>query len=487
MSAPLVAQEHPPYEFAKDYTPQQLMSSPAASGRFVEQFCDGEAKFFGMARHPESGLAYDGWDLDPATGEPLKARMFSAASKECLDLALLTKALEGDPLIARVVSPSDHDHALLEAERLLRLKIRSYQRYLDGYPGFAGYMPWFNSGEKASPMGGWAKAFPTLDLGEMLWALKLTEHELRKVGKSPELTDEYHAFNERLAKRAREAMFNSDKVGVRGRVDVSDPLSPDSVFSGDALTTGEHGVHEGQMIVLYMNLYGGLTAEESAQVWKGTRMKRVEHKYGTTWQGFWGSPHEEWAYLFLPYRDLPEYRQLFRIREKIRSHNAYDHGYPGFGASAHDPSGKGYISASGIEGVGSQPVERQDVYTPYGAFPMLLQFSGRYTENVGLAWLHNMLLGYRMQGPFGAAESGDNAGTMVPPVKTIDASFTTLLALSGGLDQECAEMLKEDGKYEQFISIVKGEYDEAFGDAPLRESVDFAYPRGPAGSICNKN
>lgn len=480
LTSPLKAQEHPPWEFARDYSREQLMSSPAAAGRFVEQFCEAESKFFEAARDPKSGLTYDGWDLDPTSGQPVKPRMFSAASKECLDLALLTKALQGDPLIARVVMPARPEKAKDEALRLLTLKIASYEAYLNDYPGFAGYMPWFDSGERAAPMGGWAKAFPTLDLGEMLWALKLAEHALRENGTSPPLTDRYHRFNERLASKAREAMFHPGRVGVRGRVEVSNPLSPEATYSGDGLMTGEHGVHEGQMIVLYMSLYGGLSSEESARVWKDISMKRVEHELGTTWEGFWGSPHEEWAYLFLPFRDLPEYRKLFRIREKIRSHNARDRGYPGFGASAHDPSGKGYLSACGIEGVGSQPVERQDVYTPYGAFPMLLEFSGRYTDNVGLAWLHNMLLGYRMQGPFGAAESGDNLGTMVPPIKTIDASFTTLLALSGGLETECAAMLEADGKYDQFLSIVKGEYDETFGGRPLREPAAFAFPRGPA-------
>lgn len=481
LGCPLPAQEHPPWEFAKDYTREELLRSPAAAGRFVEQFCDGEAEFFRRARDPKSGLTFDGWDLDPATGQPLKPRLFSAASKECLDLALLTKALEGDPLMARVVSPNQPEKAPLEALRLLGLKIVSYEAYLRDYPGFAGYLPWFDSGERASPMGGWAKAFPTLDLGEMLWALKLAEHALRQNGACPQLADRYHAFNERLASKAREAMFHSVLGGVRGRVEVSDPLSPRATYSGDGLMTGEHGVHEGQMIVLYMSLYGGLTADESAQVWKDIAMKRVEHKDGTTWQGFWGSPHEEWAYLFLPYRDLPEYRQLFRIREKIRSLNASDRGYPGFGASAHDPSGQGYLSACGIEGVGSQPVERQDVYTPYGAFPILLEFSGRSTDNAGLVWLHNMLLGYRMQGPFGAAESGDNAGTTVPPIKTIDASFTTLLALTGGLETECAAMLKADGKYDQFVAIVKGEYEETFAGQPLREPASFGLPRAPAG------
>jgi hypothetical protein len=315
----------------------------------------------------------------------------------------------------------------------------------------------------------------------MLWALKLAEHALRESSLDDgQLAERYHQFNTRLQAKARAAMFNPEKGGVRGRVEVSDPLSASSTFSGDRIMTGEHGVHEGQMIILYMSLYGGLTPEESDKVWSDIAMKRVEHSYGTTWQGFWGSPHEEWAYLFLPYRDLPEYRQLFRIREKIRTHNASERGYPGFGASAHHPLGKGYMSAAGIEGIGSQPLEFQDTYTPYGAFPLLLEFSGQYAGNVGLAWLHNMLLGPRMQGPFGAGESGDNAGTGVAPVKTIDASFTTLLALSGGLEKETAAMLRADGKYEQFVTIIRREYQETFGDVPLREPRTFALPLGPA-------
>ena len=85
-----------------------------------------------------------------------------------------------------------------------------------------------------------------------------------------------------------------------------------------------------------------------------------------------------------------------------------------------------------------------------------------------------------MQGPFGAGESGDNAGTGTAPIKTIDASFTTLLALSGGLEKETAEMLRAHGKYEQFLAIMKGEFEETFAEQPLREPVDFALPKGPA-------
>lgn len=472
----------PDWRFAPKYKASELQRSPEKARLFLKQFVKYEAPFFAVARHPESGLTYDGWDLDPKTGTPAKVRAFSAASKECLDLALLIKALRGDPWISALVAPENPKQAKTIAAEILAKKLKSYQDYQTRYPGFAGYMAWFTSGEKADPMKGWETAFPTLDLGEMLWALKLVEKTARDAGRQ-DLAEGYEKLNESMAQRARAAMYHPSG-GVRGRVEVSDPLSANPIYSGDGLMTGEHGVHEGQMIVLYMSLYGGLSAEESAKVWDGIRMRRIEHPAGTTWQGFWGSPHEEWAYLFLPYRDIPEYRQLFRIREKIRTQNARKRGYPGFGASAHHPLGKGYMSAAGIEGIGSQPLEYQGTYTPYGAFPLLLQFAGKERGNVGLAWLHNMLSGPRMQGPFGAGESGDNAGTGAAPIKTIDVSFNALLAISGGLEEETAAMMREDGTYDEFVRIMREEFSESFGDAPLREPVNFALPLSPAPANC---
>lgn len=466
----------PKWRFASSYTADQLLKSQQTAQRFTEQLFEQEAAFFAAARHPESGLTYDGWNLDPVTRQPLEPRRFSAASKECLDLGLLVKALYGEPLLAKLVSAEAPEKAPQVAAEILARKVESYQAYRLAYPGFAGYFTWFVSGDTAHPMKGWQKAIPTLDLGEMLWMLLLAEYALAETG-HPEIARSYRELNHALQQKAKEVMFHPAKAGVRGRVEISDPLSPEALYSGDGLMTGEHGVHEGQMLLLYMSLYGGLSEEESARVWSGVTMRRIEHPDGTTWQGFWGSPHEQWGYLFLPYRDLPEYRQLFRIREKIRTHNARRRGYPGLSASAHHPSGKGYMSAAGIEGVGSQPLEYQDTYTPYGAFPLLLEFSGQDVGNVGLVWLHNMLSGPGMQGPFGAGESGDNEGTTSPPIKTIDATFTTLLALSGGLEKEMAKMLKAQGRYEQFVEILRQEYREAFPPEPLREPEDFALPK----------
>ncbi len=474
--------KEPEWAFAKRYSAKEIVSDPQRAGEFVDEYLKGEAEFFALARDPKSGLTFDGVDLDPKTGEAKSVRAFSAASKECLDLALCVKALYGDPTISKVVSPQDPSKAPEVAAEILGKKIASYQKFAEEYPGFNGYFTWFESGEKAVPTQDWAKAIPTLDLGEMMWSLMLAEKALRDTGRK-EIAAEYKSYNDQLQSKSYEAFFEPTKGGVRGHVDIADPKDPNSKFSGLGITTGEHGVHEGQMMVLYMTLYGGLNQEQKDKIWDDISMKKVEHKFGTTWEGFWGSPHEEWAHAFLPYRDHQGFEDLFRIREKIRSQNAAERDYPGFAASAHDPDGHGYAAAAGIEGVNSQRLDYQHTYTPYGAFPMLLQFAGELSGNVGLAWLHNMLQGPRQQGPLGAGESGDNAGTQAPAVKTIDVTFLNLLSMSGGLSKETAELLKEQGKYEEFMTIMNGEYQETFGGTALREPTGFALPKAPAPSI----
>ncbi len=55
----------------------------------------------------------------------------------------------------------------------------------------------------------------------------------------------------------------------------------------------------------------------------------------------------------------------------------------------------GYISDAGIPSVSNQTTFELDVITPYSVFPTLLS-----NQNVGLAWLHNMIVGKKMQSKF---------------------------------------------------------------------------------------
>ena len=94
-----------------------------------------------------------------------------------------------------------------------------------------------------------------------------------------------------------------------------------------------------------------------------------------------------------------------------------------------------------------------------------------------MAWLLNMLQTQKMQGPLGGGESATNDGTKISPMKTIDGTLPNVLAMTGGLAAETAEMLKSKGLYDRFMKIVEGELKEAMGTESLKEPVGFALPR----------
>ena len=71
------------------------MNNPEKAESFINDYISHEAPYFALARHPESGLSFDGVSLDTNTGKLKEIRNWSAPSKECLDIALCIKAIEG--------------------------------------------------------------------------------------------------------------------------------------------------------------------------------------------------------------------------------------------------------------------------------------------------------------------------------------------------------------------------------------------------------
>jgi len=472
----------PAYRFASQYQVDEVFADPARAAELTQEYLQGEAKFFAAARNPVTGLSYDGVNLDPRTGQVNEVRSFSAASKECLDIAICIKALTGDPKAAIMVGNGNPTRARSVAADILGKKLASYQEFLAEYPQFGGLLPWFKHAAPLTPMsfGDTPPAVPGLDLGEWLWSMLTAEKALRDNGFA-DLAKQYHDYNEQVRAKVASVFFDAKDQRVYGWFK---PNEPDASADSLGHVEGEHAVHESVMLLWYITLFCDSIPETlRRQIWRDTQAKRVETDYGTTWQGFWGSPHEEWPALIAPMRDEPTYRELFTEREMIRTQNAAHRGYPGLAASANapgdDPYGA-YFSEAGIEGVGSQKVVHNDVFAFYGAFPMLLEFSSlgpAQAGNYGLAWLVNMLHAPRAQTPVGAGESGFNDGTKAARIKTIDGSFTNDLAMMGGLEKETAAMLKEKGKYCEFLDLVRQQYAGILAQGPLNKPVGFALPQ----------
>ncbi len=476
-SEPVITATRPNYVFADKYSRQEILTDPVKAAQFADEYLKGEADYFDKTHHPKLGLVYDGFNLDRTTGEAAKIRELSAPSKECLDMGILIKALEGDPRAVAVVGKGDKIAAQVQAVELLTRKLGAFESYAQENPGYGGFLPWYTLGEdKIKPTWDWEGRICGLDNGEWMWTMLVAEKSLRDQG-FPELAAAYGKYNQKLQDNVTKVFFDPVAGMCRGDVVVENPKDPNSGFrtgtSGMVHLTGEHGVHEGAMLVHYLTLLGKDLPEGAAdKMWDGIKMERVEHSAGTTWEGFWGSAHESWAYLFLPMRDHPAYADLFRIREEIRSHNAVERGYPGFATSAHKPGTvEAYADGAGIEGIGTQPIRNNHMFAVYGVFPMLLECSQQSGPgNIGLAWLHNMLTAPRMQGPLGGGEAGSNDGSAFAAVKTADGTMPNLLGIMGGLERETAEMMEEKGIYEPFLKRLDSEYKESFGDAPLRSS-----------------
>jgi hypothetical protein len=474
----------PPFRFAGKYSVQEIISDPQKAASFEKDYLLQEAEYFAIARNPESMLTYDGYQLDEKTGKPLEPRAWSAPSKECLDLAICIKAVKGDPKAALVVGKGNVEASKRIAADILDKKMDTYMKFNEKYPGYGGLLPWFKSGKEITPTDDWVGRIPGLDNGEWLWTLVTSEKVLRDQGYE-KIADKYAAYLDKINDKAVEIFYDKEAGKVRADVTVTDPGSADSKYetasgNGVKYLTGEDAVHEGSMMVMYVTLFGkGLPEDAPARIWDGTKMTRKEHEYGTTWTGCNAAPHESWAHLFMPTREIKEFKDLFRIREEIRTQNAANRRYPGFAAATNPPGGgPGYIDNVGIEGAGLFELKKNDTFAIYGTFPLLLECSDQNgkTGNYGLAWLLNTLKAPAMQGPLGGGESASNDGKAVSYMKTIDGSFPNVVAITGGLQKETADALRQLGKFEQFQKIMLGEYREAFGNEPLKEPCGFAPP-----------
>jgi len=128
------------------------------------------------------------------------------------------------------------------------------------------------------------------------------------------------------------------------------------------------------------------------------------------------------------------------------------------GVSNSSDQNVAYISATGIQQIAFEEVQRKDVITPYGSFPSILA-----NFSVGLVWYLNMLKGPRMQGPYGSTEGVNLNGTMISPLMTWDSKITTVVSMLGGIVQLTSRVMQNDPKvWQRFNMVVNREYSLAF-------------------------
>ena len=112
------------------------------------------------------------------------------------------------------------------------------------------------------PTDDWAGELPGIDNGEWVWAMLTAEHVLMQQGHQ-DLANEYAEYNRKLKENGVKIFFDKSAGKVRGDVRVTDTASAGSSYKTIlskqgrmTYLTGEHGVHEGFMMVMFLTLFG---------------------------------------------------------------------------------------------------------------------------------------------------------------------------------------------------------------------------------------
>ncbi len=479
------------YQFARQYTNEMMVNSASKREEFVEKLLRAESKFLqpGIAYNPLSGLTYDGHPIDFDTGE-LRGfpKNWSAASKESLHIMVLSLAVSGNKGAKILISPDNVSEAQEVASKILERKITSYENFNKKYPGFGGYLPWFVVTDRGmEPTWDWEDRAPALDNGQLAWSLMMASHALRREGYT-KLSSRFADYWEMMAKNCVPMFFDKGHNLIRGVAKIKNVKGSvkSENYESEEVVYHVTDPYEGELMALFMTLYGKWDKpEDIVSIWHSKNLAKAVyetqdgHKI-TVRKGFWYSVHEMWNFLVLPYMDDPLIKQVFMNGEKARSWYSAENNIPGLMASVNEPvsgnvSGK-YLSDVGIPQLATVAVTRQDVVSPYGAFPMIMADRG-----IGAAWLRTMLDGPSMVGPYGTTEAASTDGRRIAPLLTWDGKVTTVLALLGESTDMMREVLKESEKYDQFLSLVSGEYAKVFGRNSL-EGTNLAF-RTPTAVI----
>uniref|UniRef100_A0A7S1MIX3 Endo-beta-1,2-glucanase SGL domain-containing protein n=1 Tax=Neobodo designis TaxID=312471 RepID=A0A7S1MIX3_NEODS len=523
------AHHRPACRFAPDYTSEQIWSDEAVAKAFLDAHAAWEYDFVnGLGVDPLTQLTYDGHRLDFETGEPLGLpHLFSAPSKESVHVGLLARYL-ADQAAPEAAPRGNRSQAVFAsvsaALATLGTKADSIERFNAEFPGFGGFLPWFAfrnetvdgaNVTRVSPISpGWDNRVPALDNGEMFWSAFAVAHVLAEhhpTATTPSgrpLAAAWTTIWQRMVNNSVTVFYagNGSVRCVTRLSNQSAPVAANTYASDGGCTLDDP--YEGELFVDMMTLLvpdALLPAADKALIWERKRgmlqaanltvADRGAIRNITVQRGFWFSAHEQWKYMLMPYRQSAVNWRVFRNGEAARTWYASVGGRvaggaaashaeqpsPGMWASVTSPVTSNadnfdYFSACGIAPVAFQPVQHDDVVTPYSSFPLLLLDDQR----AGAAWLHRMILARKGQNRFGTTESLNVTGRGVGSLTTWDSKGTTLLASVGGISDLTARYLG-GAAVARFLAQIDEAWTRVFPEAVL-PGADLS-PQPPAAFV----
>ncbi|OOQ85565.1 putative GPI anchored protein [Penicillium brasilianum] len=478
----------PSCRFAQQYTQKQILQD---SSKFINDMLYWEGQFHqnNVSYNSDNGMSYDGTNIDFVTGVRTVKHPFSAASKESLQIMLYAHAISGSADAARFLSPGNPSAAPGLVASIMDVKLKTYLRFNETYPGFGGFLPWFtSSSQDLSPTWDWNNRVPGLDNGELLWAVYafIQAAESSSNQSYIDLAKKWQTWMD-YTKTTAAHIFYEGAGKVCAVVDIKNQTLP--VDHPEQTYTCEGSSYlddpyEGELFTWWLQFFGGLPEAEIEALWEYKRAKLVSvdyhmGKFGpiTVQKGYWFSSHETWKVMEMPYYDIDIIRRVFQNAERVRTCNSVVTKVPGMFASINnvtDPSTGdvvGYISNAGIPSIANQTVQELDVITPYSVFPTVL-----FDKAVGMAWWRNMAIAKKMQNIYGSTESTRRDGAGVSALLTWDSKVTTVNAILGGVSDLVRQKMKAENIYNTFVNRIEAEYARVFKNLK-GEHVAFCLPQ----------
>ncbi|EWG53954.1 hypothetical protein FVEG_12278 [Fusarium verticillioides 7600] len=365
---------------------------------------------------------------------------------DALQIMLYAQAISGSKEAARFLTPNNLKAAPGFAASIMETKLKTYSQFNQTYPGFGGFLPWIKTDTTTiSPQDGWDDRVPGLDNGELIWAVYACIEALQKQSnhKFHKIADGWQTWFNYVASTAPKIFYIGEgKVcAVTAIGDQTLPVNDKKQSYKCESETYLDDPYEGELLTYFFQFFTDLSKKDKQTLWeyKRAKLEKAEYNKGgvgpiTVRKGFWFSSHEIWNQLELPYHDVDIVSRLFKNGERARTCNSVVTKTPGLYASVNnstDPKTDeiiGYISPAGIPSIASQKDQELDVITPYGVFPVVL-----FDKAVGMAWWRNMIVGKKMQNPYGSTESTRVDGKGVSALVTWDSKVTTVLSLMNGV------------------------------------------------------
>ena len=185
--------------------------------------------------------------------------------------------MDKNPRAALVVSPGNPARAPKIALDILDRKLNGYcfstiaiRVTVDTYLGFS-------PTTRRWRLQDWIGDVPGLDNGEWVWSMLTVQYILEKNGHK-KLAQGYGRYNQILIDHATPMFYDMAAGLIRGDVRVENPASADTRYhtiigkpGRCSYLTGEHGVHEGMMMVMFVSLFGkDLPPGALEKIWANT-------------------------------------------------------------------------------------------------------------------------------------------------------------------------------------------------------------------------